>query len=37
LFAKRALLLAEGVVVAGGRVKDFATKRWNNQKLKIGK
>ncbi|MEO5741887.1 MAG: MGMT family protein [Vicinamibacterales bacterium] len=28
LFAKRALLLAEGVVVAGGRVRDFAEKRW---------
>src|SRR5687767_7918538 len=30
LFAKRALLLAEGVVVAGGRVRDFAKRRWKN-------
>jgi O-6-methylguanine DNA methyltransferase len=28
LFAKRALLLAEGVVVAGGRIRDFAKVRW---------
>ncbi|HKY21596.1 MAG TPA: MGMT family protein [Vicinamibacterales bacterium] len=28
LFAKRALLLAEGVLVAGSRVRDFAEKRW---------
>lgn len=28
LFAKRALLLAEGVVVTSGRVRDFARKRW---------
>jgi O-6-methylguanine DNA methyltransferase len=28
LFAKRALLLAEGVIVAGGRVRDFAEVRW---------
>jgi methylated-DNA-[protein]-cysteine S-methyltransferase len=30
LFAKRALLLAEGTLVSGGRVRDFAKKRWNN-------
>ena len=28
LFAKRALLLAEGVTVANGRVRDFAARRW---------
>ena len=28
LFAKRALLLAEGVVVSGGRVREFAARRW---------
>ena len=28
LFAKRALLFAEGVLVARGRVQDFAQKRW---------
>jgi O-6-methylguanine DNA methyltransferase len=28
LFAKRALLLAEGVIVHGGRIRDFATVRW---------
>jgi O-6-methylguanine DNA methyltransferase len=28
LFAKRALLLAEGLVVSNGRVRDFAQKRW---------
>ena len=28
LFAKRALLLAEGVIVSGGRVKNFSTLRW---------
>jgi methylated-DNA-[protein]-cysteine S-methyltransferase len=32
LFAKRALLLAEGVLVAGGRVRDFAAKRWKSHK-----
>ena len=37
LFAKRALLLAEGVIVSGGRVKDFAARRWNNPALKIGR
>jgi O-6-methylguanine DNA methyltransferase len=30
LFAKRALLLAEGVIVAGGRIRDFALRRWKN-------
>jgi len=35
LFAKRALLLAEGVVVARGRVRNFAELRWNNPGLKI--
>ena len=28
LFAKRALLLGEGVVVSGGRIRDFRDKRW---------
>jgi methylated-DNA-[protein]-cysteine S-methyltransferase len=28
LFAKRALLLAEGVAVSGGRIRDFAERRW---------
>lgn len=28
LFAKRALLFAEGVLVANGRVKNFADLRW---------
>jgi len=28
LFAKRALLVAEGVTVTGGRVRDFADRRW---------
>lgn len=28
LFAKRALLVAEGVLVSGGRIRDFAQKRW---------
>ena len=37
LFAKRALLLDEGVIVSGGRVKDFAARRWNNPALKIGR
>ena len=40
LFAKRALLLAEGVIVAGGRVRDFADKRWkksDNPPLKIAR
>ena len=30
LFAKRALLLAEGVVISGGRVRDFGQRRWKN-------
>lgn len=37
LFAKRALLLSEGIVVAGGRVRDFAEKRWKRSPLKIGR
>lgn len=37
LFAKRALLLAEGVVVSSGRVRDFAQKRWEKSLLKIGR
>jgi alkylated DNA nucleotide flippase Atl1 len=28
LFAKRALLLAEGVVVTNGKVRNFAEVRW---------
>lgn len=31
LFAKRALLLAEGVIVAGGRIRDFAKVRWRSR------
>lgn len=37
LFAKRALLLAEGIIVSGGRIRDFATRRWRNPALKIGR
>lgn len=33
LFAKRALLLAEGVLVAGGRIKAFAEKRWKTDSM----
>ena len=32
LFAKRALLLAEGVIVTGGRVRDFAGRRWKHSR-----
>jgi O-6-methylguanine DNA methyltransferase len=32
LFAKRALLLAEGVMVSGGRIRDFAALRWQGRK-----
>lgn len=32
VFAKRALLLAEGVMVSGGRVRDFAKLRWQRRK-----
>jgi alkylated DNA nucleotide flippase Atl1 len=28
LFAKRALLAAEGVIVSGGRIRHFADIRW---------
>ena len=28
VFAKRALLMAEGLIVSGGRVRDFGAKRW---------
>jgi O-6-methylguanine DNA methyltransferase len=35
LYAKRALLLQEGVIVANGRVRDFAGKRWLHPALKI--
>src|SRR5688572_5875071 len=35
LFAKRALLLAEGVLVSGERVRDFAERRWKHPALKI--
>ena len=31
LFAKRALLLAEGVMVSGGRIRDFAERRWKHR------
>ena len=40
LFAKRALLMAEGLIVANGRIKDFAQKRWGKSAksaLKIGR
>ena len=37
LFAKRALLLGEGVIVAGGRIRDFSTRLWRNPALKIGR
>ena len=30
LFAKRALLLAEGVIVSNGRVRNFADIRWRH-------
>ena len=35
LFTKRELLLAEGVIVSGGRVRDFAERRWRKSPLKI--
>ena len=35
LFAKRALLLAEGIIVSGGRVRDFTAKRWKPFKSSI--
>ena len=31
LFAKRALLLQEGVVVAGARIRNFAELRWKSK------
>ena len=31
LFAKRALLLAEGVMVTGGRIRNFAQLRWKRK------
>jgi alkylated DNA nucleotide flippase Atl1 len=31
VFAKRARLLAEGVMVSGGRVRDFAAIRWTQK------
>jgi O-6-methylguanine DNA methyltransferase len=31
LFAKRALLLAEGVIVSRGRIADFAKRRWTGK------
>jgi len=37
LFAKRALLLAEGIMVTNGRVRDFAAKRYRHSALKIGR
>jgi O-6-methylguanine DNA methyltransferase len=33
LFAKRALLMAEGVTVTAGRVRDFKEKRWKHSSL----
>jgi len=35
LFAKRALLLAEGVIVTGGRIRDFAKRRWTKKIAKL--
>ena len=32
LFAKRALLLDEGIVVSAGRVRDFREKRWKSKR-----
>ncbi|RPI57389.1 MAG: MGMT family protein [Acidobacteria bacterium] len=32
LFAKRALLLQEGVMVSGGRVRNFAELRWRRRR-----
>jgi methylated-DNA-[protein]-cysteine S-methyltransferase len=39
VFAKRALLLGEGVVVTNGRVRDFRDRRWliRPSPLKIGR
>ena len=34
LFRKRTLLLAEGVIVVGGRVKNFAAIRWSRTRKK---
>ena len=31
LFAKRALLLQEGVVVAGARIRNFGELRWKSK------
>jgi O-6-methylguanine DNA methyltransferase len=35
VFAKRALLLAEGVIVSGDRVRDFAQRRWKQPASKV--
>jgi O-6-methylguanine DNA methyltransferase len=35
LFTKRARLIAEGVTVYGGRIRDFAEIRWKKSPLKI--
>ena len=32
LYAKRALLVQEGVLVAGGRIKDFVEIRWKGRR-----
>jgi methylated-DNA-[protein]-cysteine S-methyltransferase len=32
LFAKRALLLAEGVIVSNGRVRNFRELRWKGRR-----
>ncbi len=32
LYAKRALLLQEGIVVSGGRVRNFAELRWRGRR-----
>ena len=31
LFAKRALLLAEGIIVSNGRITEFAKRRWSGR------
>lgn len=34
LFAKRALLISEGVIVSNGRVQDFVKRRWHGNLAK---
>ena len=35
LFTKRSLLMQEGVIVSGDRVRNFKEKRWGHRTLKI--